>query len=324
MKKIVSFGEIMLRLTPPSNTLISESSSFGACYGGTESNVLVALAAFGEKTEYLTALPQNDLGDAVCNHLKKYGVGTDFIKRSGDVLGMYFLEEGFGSRPNKVIYNRKGSEVTKLDEDSFDYDAVFDECSIFHISGISFALSDSAKSLSHRLIAEAKKRGIPVSFDFNYRAKLWTTDQAKETFKKIIPQADIVFCSQKDLEVFLDTTVDNFSSEYKCKYLIVREREILSNGNHRATVFALENDGRTVKKTENNYAEFSVLERIGSGDAFDAGVLYILNNGGELDEAIRFGMGCFVLKHTVRGDVFSLSKDEVNNYVACSLKDVSR
>ena len=323
MKKIISFGEIMLRLTPASNTLVSESTSFGACYGGTESNVLVALSSFGESTEYLTALPQNELGDAVCKHLRKYGVGIDFVKRSGDVLGMYFLEEGFGNRPNKVIYNRKGSEITKLDENSFDYDKVFDGCSIFHISGISFALSSSVTRLAFRLLEEAKKRGVLVSFDFNYRAKLWSIDEAKEVYKKIIPFADVVFCSQRDLETFLDTTLEDFCKIYTCKYLVVREREIMSDGNHRATVVAVENNGQ-IRQTESRQAEFSVLERIGSGDAFDAGVLHVLNNKGTLDQAIEFGLGCFVLKHTVRGDVFALGKDAVNCYIACSFKDVSR
>lgn len=322
--KVLAFGEIMLRLTPTNNNLINDCKNFDVYYGGTEANVLAGLSVFGEKTEYLTALPENELGDAVLKHLKSYGVGTEYIKRYGSVLGMYFLEEGFGDRQNNVIYNRSNSEITRLDEDSFDCNCIFQDCSIFHISGISFALSESVKKLCFKLLEEAKKRNILISFDFNYRSKLWSIEAAGDVYRKIIPYADIVFCSEKDLNVFLYTTASDFYDKYECKYLIVREREILPDGKHRAYVQGCVRQGDIVLRHQTEPYEFSVCERIGAGDAFDAGVLHIINNNGNLEDAIKFGMSSFVLKHTIRGDVFTLNKELINNHINKSLGDVFR
>lgn len=323
-KKIVAFGEIMLRLTPPDKMLIAESRGFNACYGGTESNVLVGLSVLGNKTEYLTALPENELGEAVIKHLKSYGVGTEFIKMQGDTLGMYFLEEGFGDRPNKVVYNRRNSEITKLDEDAFDYESIFEDCSIFHISGISFALSESAKRLCFRLLKEAKQRNIKVSFDFNYRGKLWTVQEAGDVYREIVPYADILFCAEKDLQVFLNTSVKEFYNTYSCEKLIVREREILPDGKHQVVVNGYEYDGEKSFHVKAEPAAFAVLERIGGGDAFNAGVLHVLNHEGTLQRAMEYGIACFALKHSLRGDVFVLGENAVKNYMENSVKDVSR
>ena len=170
--KILAFGEIMLRLTPPDHQMIALAGGFDGCYGGSESNVLVCLSALGHRTEYVSALPDNDLGTAAIRHLNGNGVGTQYILRTGHRMGMYFLENGFGDRGTKVVYDRAGSAAANLDAGAFDYDRLFADCRLFHICGISFAISPTARRLSFELVAEAKKRGIPVSFDFNYRGKL--------------------------------------------------------------------------------------------------------------------------------------------------------
>ena len=322
-KYIAAFGEIMLRLTPPDKNAITNASSFSAFYGGSESNVLVALSSFGNKTRFISALPQNDVGLSAIKHLNGFGVDTSLVTKRGDTMGMYFLEEGFGERPSKVIYARKYAEITRLSKDDFNFDEVFSNCGLFHISGISFALSNSVKDLCFSFLEEAKKRGIQISFDFNYRSKLWSIEDAKEVYKEIIPFADIVFCSQKDLETFLDISGCSYFKKYPhTKYLIVREREISPSGTHKikADIYSDKSE-----KASCECKEFNVLERIGGGDAFDAGVLHaLMKNGKNLEEALAFGAACFVLKHTVKGDVLSMSESEIYGYLNNVSKDVKR
>lgn len=323
--RIVSFGEIMLRLTPPSHGLISETRAFDACYGGTESNVLVCLSCLGHKTEYLTALPADDLGDATVKHLRSYGVETGHIIRSGDRMGLYFLEEGQGERATRVIYMRKGSEASRLDEGAFDLDRVFEGCGIFHISGISFAISPSARRLSFQLLKEAKARGITVSFDFNYRGKLWSIEEAARVYREIINYVDIVFCAEKDLTTFLGTNRELFHREFASPVLIVRERQWLSDSRCAVSLCASHKTGEGIKSFSIENTEFSAYEKIGSGDAFAAGVLHILSDDmSDIENALRWGLGCFVLKHSQRGDVFTQPENAIKAYLNNFSKDVSR
>lgn len=322
-QSVVAFGEIMLRLTPPDKDKITNTNCFLTFYGGSESNVLVTLSSLGNSTRFVSAVSDDDLGKAAVKHLNSYGVDTSFVKQSGDTLGMYFLEEGFGKRLAKVIYRRKHSEITRLTEEEFDYDEVFSHCGLFHISGISFALSQSVQTLCFRLVSEANKRNIPVSFDFNYRSKLWSVGEAKEVFQRLIPCADIVFCSERDLETFLDTTRDGYFKQYpKTRLLIVRERQIFPDGMHQMVAAMYHTDG---KIAETDSGVFSVLERIGGGDAFCAGVLYgLLKDPFHPQSALDIGTACFVLKHTIKGDVLSLSEEELVNHLSEKSKDVKR
>lgn len=325
MGKVVAFGEIMLRLTPPNKNLIKEAKTFDAYYGGTESNVLVGLAALGHETDYITGLPDNDLGEAVLKHLRSYGVGTGHIVMRGDNLGMYYLEEGFGLRGAKVIYNRSHAEVNHLTEKDMDYDAIFKDCSIFHISGISFAISNNARALSFALIREAKKRGIAVSFDFNYRGKLWSIEEAKGIYQEILKSVDIVFCAKRDIETFLELPYEEFYNNYQPQYLITRERDVLNGNVHEAWAsITVYKDGH--KETfETKKRTFEVLERIGGGDAFAAGVLSELNRkDADCKKALQTGMACFVLKHTMKGDVLNPDKKIIAEIQMDTKKDVSR
>jgi len=306
-KTIVAFGEIMLRLTPPDSIL--NAASFDASYGGSESNVLVTLSSLGNATRYLTKLPDNDLGRGAVLHLQRYGVDCSRIISAGSNMGMYFFEPGFAARPAKVIYARKQAEVTTLQESDFDYDRVFADCDLFHISGISFALSPSVEAACFRLLTEAKKRNIPVSFDFNYRAKLWTVEQAAAVFGRIIPYTDIVFCSQRDLTAFLNVTKEAFFDCFpNVAYLVVRERDVLSRDTHRVRAQVYTKAGSVAEAEK----EFDVLERIGGGDAFAAGFLHgWLHFAGDIAHSLRFAVDCMVLKHTVRGDVLAARQEEI-------------
>lgn len=324
-KKIVAFGEIMLRLSPPDNSMINDARLFSACYGGCESNVLVCLSCLGNETEFLTAIPDNELGNAVMKHLKSYDVGTKHIIQKGDILGMYFLEEGFEARPSKVVYNRKYSEVSRLSENVFDFDEIFEECNIFHISGISFALSESVKKLCFQLMMEAKKRNIIVSFDFNYRKKLWTEEEASKVYKEVVKYVDILFCSENDLRDFLDTDITNFYHECNSKYLIVRERIANSSRKHTAKATVYYKKENRIESISSDNLEINVLERIGSGDAFVGGVLHSLNrNPDDIKKALDFGTSCFILKHTLKGDVFTLDEKTVIEHFISKSKDVKR
>ncbi len=324
---MVAFGEIMLRLTPSNGGTIQTTANFDACYGGSEANVLACLSSLGNKTQYLTALPTSPVADAAVFHLRALGVGTDYILRSGDTMGMYFLEKGFGARGARVVYNRRYAEITKLTKDSFDYDSVFHSCSVFHISGISFALSPSVQELCFTLLSEAKKRQIPVSFDFNYRSKLWSETEAAEVYRKIIPYVDIVFCSNRDLSTFLGTDTTGFSEKYPTTILVVRDRGICSSGKHKtdARVYIQKNGTATCVASES--ATFDVLERIGSGDAFAGGFLdQWIRTPLDLSGTLKFAMACFILKHTIPGDTFSLDRASVENYLEniSISKDVNR
>ena len=316
-KTIVAFGEIMLRLTPPDSIL--NAASFDASYGGSESNVLVTLSSLGNTTRYLTKLPDNDLGRGAVLHLQRYGVDCSQIISAGSNMGMYFFEPGFAARPAKVIYARKQAEVTTLQESDFDYERVFADCGLFHISGISFALSPSVEATCFRLLKEAKKRNIPVSFDFNYRAKLWTVEQAAAVFTRVIPYTDIVFCSQRDLDAFLQIPREKFFDSYPdVEYLVVRERDILGKDTHkvRAQVYTKVGPAAEAEK------EFDVLERIGGGDAFAAGFLHgWLHFAGNMARTLAFAMDCIALKHTVRGDVLAARQEEIET---SDCKDVRR
>ena len=323
--KIVAFGEILLRLTPESKQLIPQVSSFNACYGGSESNVLVCLANLGNQTEFITALPNNSLGYAATKHLRSYGVDTSNIVYTNERLGVYYLEEGVAERSAKVIYDRQHSAVSLLTVDSFDFEKVFKDCSLFHISGISFALSETTKELCFQLIREAKKREIPVSFDFNYRRKLWTPEEATRVYKKIVPLCDIVFAATQDINEFLGVSAKTFFDVYPCTTLFIREREVISPERNIIRAIGYRSVNGQVMKTAPQKEEFAVYERIGSGDAFAGGILHILNKEPDnIEKALSYGMSCMVLKHSLTGDVFTLNEDAVIDFLNRKRNDINR
>ena len=312
-KKILAYGEIMLRLKATSGA-IADSKSFDACYGGTEANVLACMSGLGHPTSYLTGLPATELGQAVINHLRGYGVGVEDVVVRGDTLGMYFVEDGTASRGSNVLYLRKHSEFTHLTVDDVDYDKVFEGVELFHVSGISFALSESSRQLGYRLLDEAKNRGITISFDFNYRAKLWSVDEARVQFVKVAHYADVLLASTLDLTTFLQVNEEEFANKYSCKYLIVRDRKVLSANEHSVKVAVYHNSGAGCEKYVFPETKFVVTEKIGGGDAFDGCILHALLNGADVKDATLFGVAGFMLKHQQAGDTFSASEDEVADF----------
>lgn len=311
--KILAYGEIMLRLKATGGS-IANSSSFEACYGGTEANVLACMSGLGHETSYLTALPATELGQAVLNHLSSFNVGTSNVVVRGDTLGMYFVEDGTASRGSNVLYLRKHSEFTRLSEQDVDFDEAFCGVSLFHVSGISFALSESSRRLAFRLMEEAKKRNVKVSFDFNYRAKLWSVEAAREQFVKAARYADVLLASTLDLTTFLQISEEEFFNEYPCEYLILRDRKVLSDCEHSVKVKVLRKTESGVESYLFPETVFAVSEKIGGGDAFDGCMLHALLNNDGLKNAILFGVAGFMMKHRQKGDTFSGSESDVAEF----------
>lgn len=324
-KKIVAFGEVLLRLTAPEKQLIQQANSFNVCYGGSEANVLSCLATLGNDVELLTALPNNSLGDAAKRSLQSYGIGTKHIVYDDNRLGIYYFENGAGERTPSVLYDRAGSSVSLLNVGAFDMDKVFEDCSIFHISGISFALSDTTRALCFELIKGAKDRGVKVSFDFNYRKKLWPVEKAKLFYKEILPLVDIVFASQQDINEFLDVTIQEFLKSYPSTHIFLREREVLQENKNVIFTVGYHKVNGELLKTNSHRDEFVIHSKIGSGDAFVGGILHILNKDyNAVEEALQCGIKCLIAKHSVDSDAFVMNKNFINGFQISSQKNVDR
>ena len=324
MNKIVAYGEIMMRLTPQNLASLEDANTLDLCYGGTESNVLVALSHLGDETSFLTKLPDNQLGEAVTRHLLRHQVGVSDIVYGGSMLGIYFMEQGFSSRPSSVIYHRKAAVINTLSINDFDYDKVFNGASWFHVTGISLAISEASKLVAIKLCQEAKKRNITVSFDFNYRATLWSLDEAKNAYKEIMEYVDICFGNSFDLTNFMDisdNSIKTFLKQYNVKYLIHTTRNIIDANTQELSghLYSADLELHTEAKG------FEVLDRIGGGDAFVAGIIHVLNKDiNNLSDALSLGIDLGILKHLVSGDVLGLSGREINKWLNNSKKDVIR
>lgn len=324
MGKIVAYGEIMMRLTPQNLVSLEDANTLDLCYGGTESNVLVALSHLGDETSFLTKLPDNQLGEAVTRHLLRHQVGVSDIVYGGSMLGIYFMEQGFSSRPSSVIYHRKAAVINTLNINDFDYDKVFNGASWFHVTGISLAISEASKLVAIKLCQEAKKRNITVSFDFNYRATLWSLEEAKNAYKEIMEYVDICFGNSFDLSNFMDindNSIKTFLKQYNVRYLIHTTRNIIDANTQELSgnLYSADLELHTEAK------RFEVLDRIGGGDAFVAGIIHVLNKDiNNLSDALLLGIDLGILKHLVSGDVLGLSGREINKWLNNSKKDVIR
>ena len=229
-------------------------------------------------------------------------------------MGMYFTESGNASRGANVVYARKHSAFTRLGENSFDLDSVFTGADLFHVSGISFALSPSSRELAFRLVREARERHIPVSFDFNYRPALWSVAEAKPMLKRAAKEADILLASSRDLAAFMDTDEEHAMDDYPaCKRLVLRDRTALSPTRHSVRIVMFT---RGAARTEVPEFTFPVSEKIGGGDAFNGALLHSVLTGRSDADILRFAAAAFALKHTVPGDVLACGEMEISDYSA--------
>lgn len=318
---VVAFGELPLRLDSPTGVRLGGAKQYAAIYGGTESNVLVALSSWGEKTSLISALPDNSLGQGGINHLRQYGVDVSFVKRSGDKMGIYFTQNGYGEDRGELLYDRKGSAFALEDFGSDGFSDALADAKWLHISGITLAVSEKARVYAMTLLLAAKAKGIPTSFDFNYRCKLWTKEEARVAFLKVLPFVDYVFGSPLDLRTFLgyegtDEEVEKaFFADYEVKGLFHTNREILDSTRNSLGATGYLRGPKGILREEVAPFMFEALDRIGAGDAFDAGVIYGLLHEEDLKSILALGWSAAILKHEFKGDVLSIPLADVLDYL---------
>ena len=325
-KRVITFGEIMLRLAPEGYYRFVQANSFGATYGGGEANVAVSLANFGIDTVFVTKLPAHEIGQAAVNELRKFGVDTSRIVRGGNRIGIYFLEKGASQRPSKVIYDRAHSAIAEASPEDFDWNEIFQNADWFHFTGITPALNDTLAAICLEACKKAKELGLTVSCDLNYRNKLWSREKAGQVMSELCKYVDVCIANEEDAaDVFgiraanTDVTKGAVSHEgYKdvAKQLAgrfgfskvaitLRESLSASDNNWAAMLY----DG-TEFYFSKKYA-VHIVDRVGGGDSFGGGLIYACLNQYDPQSAIEFAAAASCLKHSVEGDMNMVSVSEV-------------
>jgi len=330
MKKVVTFGEIMLRLNPPGFLRFDQAVSFDASFGGGEANVAVSLARFGMAVDYVTRLPANELGDACIAVLRGHGVGTAKILRGGRRIGIYYLENGAAQRPGKVIYDREGSSIAMIEKGMVDWDLVFEDADWFHWTGITPAVSRGLCEVCLEGIVKAKEMGLTVSCDLNYRSKLWNWGRkAAEVMPEMVGHCDVAVGNEEDAEKVFGIrapgadvaggkvdpeTYRPVAEALKSRFPGLKLIAITLRGSisaSRNTWSGLLFDGSTLYRGP-LFDITHIVDRIGSGDAFAAGIIYGLRtSGGDLQRALDFAVAASCLKHSVFGDFNRVGIEEV-------------
>ena len=325
-QKVVTLGEIMMRLSTPGFERFVQNNHFDVTYGGGEANVAVALANYGLDGVFVTKVPDNALGQAAINHIRRFGVDTRFIARGGNRLGIYFLETGASMRASQVIYDRAGASIADVAISEFDFDKIFNGASWFHTTGITPALSDKAAALTEAALQAAKARGITTSIDLNYRKKLWSKEKAREVMTRLCRYVDVCIGNEEDADTMLgfkaegtDITkgelnlegyknvFEQMKEKFGFKYIAstLRESHSASDNGWSALVY----DGHEFYHTKQY--EVRIVDRVGSGDSFASGFIYGLVTGLPMQEAAEFGVAASALKHTIPGDLNHATLQEV-------------
>lgn len=324
--KIVTFGELMIRLSPPTGIRLQQAQNFHVHFGGSEANVAVSLAQFGMNACFVSAFPDNALGDNASNTLRRFGVDTRLIVRKGKRIGVYYLEHGHGPRPSKVIYDRAHSAFSELEPEDLDWEQIFANTRWFHWTGITPALSDSLQLTLLEGLEQAKKRGITVSLDLNYRKKLWSEERAQEIITNLMPYVDILIGNEEDpIRVFGihplgsdvisgKLNVEGYKELSKTLYdkfdlkkvaITLRESVSASENYWSACLY----DGKEFVSSPKYHVW--VIDRVGTGDAFAAGLIYSLLKGKNNSDALAFGVAAASLKHSIWGDFNIAGVEEI-------------
>jgi len=328
IKKVVTLGEIMLRLSTPDYKRFVQADSFDVTYGGGEANVAVALCNYGLQGVFVSIVPENAIGQSAINHLRRFGVDTQFMVRGGKRLGIYFLETGASMRPSQVIYDRADAAIVEADVIDFDFDKIFENTSWFHTTGITPALGDKATVLTEAALKAARAKGITTSMDLNYRKKLWSREKAKEVMTRLCQYVDVCIGNEEDAETTLgfkgkgtdvtkgqlnlDSYKDVFQQmkeKFGFKYIASTLRESYSASDNGWS--ALVYDGNEFYHTKKY--EVRIIDRVGSGDSFASGFIYGLVSGMEMKDAAEFGVAASALKHTIPGDINHATLNDVKN-----------
>ena len=326
MSKIITLGEIMLRLSPEGQTRFVQADSFDVIYGGGEANVAVSCANYGHDAYFVTKLPTHEIGQSAVNALRRYGVHTDYIVRGGQRIGIYFCETGASVRPGKVIYDRAHSAIAEADAREFDFDAIMSGADWFHWSGITPAISPQSAEITRKACEAAKRQGVTVSVDLNYRKKLWTPQEAQAVMKPLMNYVDVCIGNEEDAELCLGFKPDadvtagqtdaagyeaifrSMAQTFGFKYVIstLRESFSASHNGWKALIF----DGQTFY-TSRRYDLLPIIDRVGGGDSFSGGIIHGLLTKSSPAEALEFAVAASALKHTVTGDFNLVSAAEV-------------
>lgn len=325
-KRVITFGEIMLRLEPEWYLRLVQADRFQVTYGGGEANVAVSLANYGFDAAFVSKVPKHEIGQAAVNELRRYGVDTEYIARGGDRLGIYFLEKGASQRPSKVVYDRAGSSIATAEAQDFDWKEIFADAQWFHFTGITPALGDGLADICLEACKAAKQAGVTISCDLNYRNKLWSKEKAGKVMGELCQYVDVCIANEEDAaDVFgirargADVTkgeVDGESYKDVAKQLTERfgfqkvaitlRRSISANDNEWSAMLFEEGAYYFSKK----YA-VHIVDRVGGGDSFGGGLIAAEFLGYGPQETIEFAVAASCLKHTIEGDMNHVSLDEV-------------
>jgi 2-dehydro-3-deoxygluconokinase len=330
--KTVCFGEVMLRLSPPGLERLFQSPQLQASFGGGEANVAVSLAQFECDSYYVTRVPSNPIGEAAIKALRAEGVRVDYVVRGGSRLGVYFAETGASQRPSLVVYDRAHSAISEMEPGNVPWSAVFDGANWFHWTGITPALGRNAAECTREAIQYAKQAGALVSVDLNYRKKLWTEKDAQQTMRSLVARADVVIANEEDLQSVLGISVpqtdvtqgsldpanymkpaERVAAEFGVKYVAVTLRESLSASENAWSAVLLDAKSNTFHRSQ-RYG-IRLVDRIGGGDSFSAGLIYSLMTGRGSQESLRFAVAASALKQTIPGDFNRVSASEVERLV---------
>lgn len=330
MAKLITMGEIMLRLSTPGHKRIIQSDSLDVCYGGGEANVAVSLANYGHESYFVTKVPDNLIGDSAIASLRKFNVNCDHVVRGGDRLGIYFLETGASMRASTVTYDRAHSAIAEAEPGDFDFDKIFDGADWFHFTGITPAISDKAALLTEEALKAAKRNNITVSVDLNYRKKLWTPEKAQGIMTNLMQYVDVCIGNEEDAEKVLgfkpgntDVTsgdlelagykdiFEQMIKKFNFKYVVssLRESYSASDNGWSACIY----DGKEFYHSTKY--DIRIVDRVGGGDSFASGLICGLLDKKPMKEALEFAVAASALKHTIPGDFNMVSRAEVDALV---------
>ena len=324
--KVVTFGEVMLRLAPENYLRFVQSEKYEATFGGAEANVAVSLANYGVDAAFVTKLPAHEIGQAAVNSLRKFGVDTTKIVRGGDRVGIYYCEKGASQRPSKVIYDRAYSSIATAKKEDFDWNKIFDGVKWFHFTGITPALSDETAEITLEACKKAKEKGITISCDLNFRKKLWSKEKAGKVMGEVCKYVDYCIANEEDAKDVFGIEADNtdintgkldrngyisvakkLTERFNFKGVAITLRESLSANDNNWSAM-LYTDGEAVFSKK--YA-MHIVDRVGGGDSFGGGLIYSLLNGYDAQKAIEFAVAASCLKHSIEGDYNMVSVTEV-------------
>lgn len=326
MARVVTFGEIMLRLAPEGYYRFIQADTFGVTYGGAEANVAVSLANFGIDSAFVTKVPTHQIGDAAVQAIRRYGVDTRFIVRGGERIGIYYLEKGASQRPSLVIYDRAHSSIQEASTEDFDWNTIFQKTEWFHFTGITPALGENIAEICLNACKAAKERGIKISCDLNYRKKLWSREQAGRVMSRLMEYVDIVIANEEDAGDVFGIKADNSDitsgkidqngyrevaarllDRFQLDKVAITLRKSISASDNQWS--ALLYDGKEFYQSREY--DIHIVDRVGGGDSFGAGLIYSQLQGYDGQDSIEFAVAASCLKHSIEGDFNQVSAEEV-------------